>query len=362
MKLGRNISLASMSLLLMLLTACTSIGPPSVARDRFDYTTAVADSWKRQMLLNIVKIRYGDAPIFLDVASIINQYQLTTDLNASFGWQFPFGPGVGPSNTQRVGVDANFVDRPTITYSPLTGEKFARNLMTPIKPSTVMSLVEGGYPMDLVFRVLLHSVNGIQNQFGGSARMRKADPEFYTILEKLRTIQSSGAVALRVKKAEERDALMMVFRKRVDPEMANLGKEVRRIIGLKEDGAEFRVVYGSAPVNDEEVALLTRSIIEILSDISSTIEVPAEHVTDQRVLPTMEAEGEGIKGPMIRIRYSKEKPTDYFASVPYRDGWFWIDDRDYRSKKLFSFLMFVMTLTETGGKEGAPIVTIGAGG
>jgi hypothetical protein len=144
--------------------------------------------------------------------------------------------------------------------------------------------------------------------------------------------------------------------------MANLGKEVRRGIGLKEDGAEFRVVYGSAPVNDEEVALLTRSIIEILSDISSTIEVPAEHVTDQRVLPTMEAEGEGIKGPMIRIRYSKEKPTDYFASVPYRDGWFWIDDRDYRSKKLFSFLMFVMTLTETGGKEGAPIVTIGAGG
>ena len=28
------------------------------------------------MLLNIVKIRYGDAPIFLDVASIINQYPL----------------------------------------------------------------------------------------------------------------------------------------------------------------------------------------------------------------------------------------------------------------------------------------------
>ena len=114
MNLGREISLAGMSLLLMLLTACTSIGPPSVARDRFDYTTSVADSWKRQMLINIVKIRYGDAPIFLDVASITNQYQLTTDLNASLSWQFP------PSgfNTQKVGVDANFVDRPTITYTP----------------------------------------------------------------------------------------------------------------------------------------------------------------------------------------------------------------------------------------------------
>jgi hypothetical protein len=347
---------------LALLSGCTSIGPHSVARDRFDYTTAVADSWKRQMLLNIVKIRYGDAPIFLDVASIINQYQLTTDLNASFGWQFPFGPGVGPANTQRVGVDANFVDRPTITYSPLTGEKFARNLMTPVKPATVMSLVEGGYPIDLVFRMMVHSVNGIQNQFGGSARVRKADPEFYTFLEKLRKVQSSGAVALRVKKTEDRDALMMVFRKRVDPEMEREGREARRMIGLKEDGGEFRVVYGSAPVNDEEVALLTRSIIEILSDISSTVEVPAEHVTEKRAAPTFETEGAGLKGPMIRILSSRERPVDDFAAVPYRDRWFWIDDRDYQSKKLFSFLMFVMTLTETGGKEGAPIVTIGAGG
>lgn len=362
--MAANCSLWKLGVLLLvgLLSGCTSIGPTSVARDRFDYTSAVADSWKRQMLLNIVKIRYGDAPIFLDVASIINQYQLTTDLNASFGWQFPSGPGVGFQNSQRVGVDANFVDRPTITYTPLTGEKFARNLMTPVKPATVMSLVEGGYPIDLVFRILVHSINGIQNQFGGSARMRHADPEFYQVLDKLRTIQSSGAVALRVKKEDDRDALMMVFRKRVDKDVEELGKDVRRTIGLKEEGGEFRVVYGSAPSSNEEVALLTRSIIEVLSDISATIEVPSEHVAEKRVPPTMESEGDGIRGTMIRIRCTKERPTDDFAAVPYRDRWFWVDDRDYQSKKLFSFLMFVMTLTETGGKEGAPIVTIGAGG
>ena len=344
------------------LTGCTSIGPATVARDRFDYTTAVADSWKRQMLLNIVKIRYGDAPIFLDVASIINQYQLTTDVNASFGWQYPFGAGIGNGNNQRVGVDGNFVDRPTITYTPLTGEKFARNLMTPVAPATVMSLVEGGYPIDVVFRILVHSVNGIQNQFGGSARMRRADPEFYTLLEKLRHNQASGAVSLRVKKTENGGALVMVFRKRVDKEVEATAKDVRQILGLKEDAREVKVVYGSAPSSDEEIALLTRSIVEVLSDIASTVEVPAEHVAEKRVPPTMESEGTGIKGPMIRILWSKEKPSDDFAAVPYRNRWFWIDDRDYQSKKLFSFLMFAMTLTETGGKEGAPIVTISAGG
>ena len=99
-----------------------------------------------------------------------------------------------------------------------------------------------------------------------------------------------------------------------------------------------------------------------IGDISATIQVPTEHVTEQRVPPTMEPEGEGIKGTMIRILCSSSKPDDEFAAVSYRGRWFWIDDRDYRSKKLFSFLMFVMTLTETGGKEGAPIVTINAGG
>lgn len=342
---------------MVLLLSCAPIGPPTIARDRFDYTTAIADSWKRQMLLNIVKIRYGDAPIFLDVASIINQYSLETELRGTLGWSAP--PYV---DRQEVGGTGRYYDRPTITYNPLTGEKFARNLMTPVAPATLMSLAEGGYPIDYVFRILVHSVNGVRNQFGGSARMRRADPEFFTLIEKLRFNQNSGTVSLRVKKVEGQNALIMIFRKQPDEEVQVAAREVRRILGLKEDTADFKVVYGSAPTSDDEIAILTRSIIEVLSDISSTIEVPAEHVAEKRTPPTMEAEGEGIKGPMIRIHWAKEPPGEAFATVPYRDGWFWIDDRDFQSKKLFSFLMFVMTLTETGGKEGAPIVTISAGG
>ena len=38
-----------------------------------------------------------------------------------------------------------------------------------------------------------------------------------------------------------------------------------------------------------------------------------------------------------------------------------INDRDMRSKKIFSFLMFVFTLVETGEKGTAPIVTIPTG-
>lgn len=336
---------------------CSVIGPATIARDRFDYTTAVADSWKRQMLLNIVKIRYGDVPIFLDVTSITNQYSVQTELRGTLGWSFP-----PQGNRQELGGITSYYDRPTVTYNLLTGEKFARSLMTPISPATVMAMVEGGYPIALVFRLMVHAVNGVRNQFGGSARMHAADPEFSPLLEKLQAIQSSGAVALRVTKVDEQAALLMMFRKTESAQLSQLTADVRQILGLGQEAGEFQVIYGSASSNDREIALLTRSIIEILSDISSTIEVPVQDVGEQRTSPTMTTEGAGFSKPLIHIISSAEKPADAFVSVPYRGHWFWVDDRDYPSKKLFSFLMFIMTLTEPGVKDGAPVLTISAGG
>src|SRR4051812_35617135 len=60
--------------LLLLVASCASIGPSTVPRDRIDYITSVAESWKEQTLLNVVRLRYGDAPSFLDVSSVISAY------------------------------------------------------------------------------------------------------------------------------------------------------------------------------------------------------------------------------------------------------------------------------------------------
>jgi hypothetical protein len=60
--------------------------PGTVTRDRFDYVTAISDSWKSQMLSNLVKLRYGDAPVFLDVASVINQYLVEGSAGYSGSW------------------------------------------------------------------------------------------------------------------------------------------------------------------------------------------------------------------------------------------------------------------------------------
>ena len=360
MGLIKRLTLITLSLSLFALSSCSGIGPRTVAIDRFDYTGALADSWKQQMLIIMVKIRYGDTPIFLDVASIISGYTMETGVNI-FGQASP--QNMRGDTFGGLGAHGTFTDRPTITYMPMSGEKFARSIMKPLPPPAILSLIQAGYPIDLVLRLCVNSVNGIRNRFGGSARARPADPEFYPLLERLRKIQDSGAMDMRIQKTNEMERLLMIFSGKVDASVEEDKIFVRKTLGLAPVEAEFKVVYGSIAKDDKEIAILSRSMLEIIIDLASYIEVPAVHVEEKRVNLTMPADTvPGIPvGPLIRIHSSSDKPGDAFIAVPYRNHWFWIDDRDLRSKGFFSFLMFIFSLTETGGKEGAPIITIPAG-
>jgi hypothetical protein len=172
----------------------------------------------------------------------------------------------------------------------------------------------------------------------------------------------AGGVGMRFTKLDKQDVAMMVFRGKRDPETEEMAMEARKIIGLDPLGNDFRVVFGAIPQDDKEIALLTRSILEVLVDLSTDIEVPAADVAGMRVAPTFAetAAGKAIR-PLIRIQSSSTKPPDAFVWIPYRNSYFWVDDRDLISKKIFSFLMFVFTLVETGDKGTVPIVTVPTG-
>jgi hypothetical protein len=76
--------------------ACSSIGPPTVRRDRIDYMTAIGEAWKQHTLLNIVKLRYGDLRIFVEVAQVIAGHQFQSILTVGFNASNFTASTVGP--------------------------------------------------------------------------------------------------------------------------------------------------------------------------------------------------------------------------------------------------------------------------
>ena len=367
MRRQRSTRVVAAIVALVSLTAGCTIGPRTITRDRFDYSAAVAESWKSQMMLNLVRLRYGDTGVFLDVGQIVSGYTVETAVSASAFWNlfgFPIDHPSVPNNTVGASVGGRFTDRPTITYTPLMGERFARSMMSPVPPAAVLSLIQAGYPVDLVLRLMVNTINGLDNRHGGDLRAKPAEPEFLELIDRMRRVQLSGAIGLRVRRNEDKEmATLLTFRQKVDPHTAAETLGIRALLGIDPGATEFRVVYGAIAADDREIAMLTRSALEILINLSSYIDVPAVHVAEHRVAPMAEPD-QGPSGPLrplLQIKSSKERPADSFVAVPYRDHWFWIDDRDMPSKRMFSFIMFIFTLVEPGSKEAPPVLTIPTG-
>ena len=336
----------------LLFAGCTGIGPKTVDRDRFDYVSAISDSWKRQTLLNLVKTRYLDAPVFMDVASVISQYALEGEIEMGFEWE--------DANTQTFGGRTMYTDRPTISYAPLMGENYARSLLKPIPNSAILLLVEAGYPIDYVLRTCVQTINGLDNRMSGRFTSRDADPEFYELLILLRHIQANEGMIMRSKTVDGKKTLSVIFR-RPDRGFSTELQKTIQLLNLDPDAKEFRVVSGSYATNSKEIAIFSRSMLQVFSAYASLIDVPESHVSQNRVVATAQEDLAMAAGfpPLIRVHSGNTKPDNAFVAVPYRDHFFWIDDRDIDSKSMFFFLMILSSFTERGkGDQAVPVLTV----
>lgn len=344
------------------INGCTHIGPETVPRDRFDYNTAISNSWKEQTLLNIVKLRYADMPLFVEVASVVSGYSLEGSVNLG---GTASSPGTVQGDFLALGTTGKYTDRPTITYAPITGSKFNENFMTPIPPHAVLFLMESGWPADMIFPIVVGSINGLRSRQASGVEQHPGDREYYHLVSLFRKVQQSGGVSMRIIKGRDRrDSTVLIFhRKNISPDIAEARLEISQLLGLDPNEQEFKVTYGLIAKSNTEIAMLTRSILQIMINLSTQIEVPPEHVSDGLTiasLPTPAGDSQHLK-QLIHVKSGPDKPDDAFIAVEYENHWFWIDKRDFKSKRTFAFLMILFSLTETGGKEGLPLVTIPAG-
>ncbi len=353
---------AAFALLGLILTGCNSIGPGTVPRDRVDYANALSDSWKDQMLLNIVRLRYADTPTFLDVSSVISAYTIQTALQASgtVNVGVPNNTTITPNAAGSAAAGGGYNDRPTISYTPLSGAKFAQSLLEPIPPGAIFSLIASGYPAGVVIPVTVRALNGVYNRTSAGGDRRPSDPEFYPLVEAMRRIQASRSFSLRIEKREDETVAIGTFASRLDPDVQRDTEFVRKTLNLEGENGEVLLEYGALQRSPNELAVLSRSMIEIMQELSADIEVPAEDVSEGRTYATAEppANASPFDQPRVAIHSGATPPGDAFTAVRYRDTWYWISDHDLNSKRSLTFLLLFFSLAETGVVPEAPTLTI----
>lgn len=349
-------------LALLMASGCASLGPTNVNRDRFDYITAIGESWKKQTLLNIVKFRYADVPVFLEVGQVISGYEVEGTFSAGGAISTKNAPG-GLGDFVNLGGSGRYLDRPTVTYTPLTGAEFIKTMMTPFPPGALMFLIEAGWSVNIIMQMGLQSINGLRNHKGGFLG-RPPDPEFVNLISSLRRLQEAGALGIDVRREKDNEeATMLLFHTgRLVAELAQDVATVKRLLRIQPDATEVKITYGADTHNENEIALLTRSGFQVMIEMASRVSVPPEHVADSRTYGRHlnQAEEKATLPLQIEIQSGLEEPSDTFAKIRYRDHWFWIPDRSFESKRAFTFLMILFTLSETGHKLQQPILTIQA--
>jgi len=352
--------LASVTSVVAIATGCTHIGPRSVAVDRFDYNTAIADSWKQQTLLNIVKLRYMDLPVFMDVASVVSGYSMQTGVSVNGTLS---SERAVQGNFGSIGGQAIYTDRPTITYVPTTGDKFLRGLITPIDPKNVFFLLQSGYAADFILGLAVESLNGVRNRSTAGGAVREADPDFLRALVLMREVQAAGAFGMRVEEDKVKGSTAVVFFRRDDvpADIAAKGDEIRRLLKLPLELQRFELTYSPMREKESELAVNSRLMLQIMQAYASHVEVPAAHLKDHSAWPSLEnAPATELRQQSVVIHSSKEKPGGAFAAVRYRDYWFRVDNGDLQTKRALTVVMFFFTLSESGSTERLPLITIPA--
>lgn len=345
--------------------ACGTIGPGTVPRDRSDYAAAIGDSWKQQTLLNIVRLRYGDYPMFMEIGQVIAGYQVQTTAGASFGISNYTAGATGvvpPAVGGTAAVGATFIDRPTIIYAPLTGTDFVRKLMEPMPPSAVLFLLQSGYSATVVMPLTVESINGIVNESRRPGMVRPADPRFLRLAQLLYELQQANALQIRIGRRRDGETTVVGFPQTGFPaDVASRIADVRSLLQVSRPAGEYSVRYGGYSGKSDEIAMVTRSMLQVMLELGAMAQVPEADVVTGRAMPgATDGAAATTAPPLLNISSGTSPPADSFVAVPYKGRWFWIADTDIRSKLIFGSVMLLFSISDVGVRSAPPVVTVPA--
>ena len=400
--------------------SCSQIGPATIANGRFDYNEAIVRSFDTQMLLNLVRLRYQDSILFLDLTSVVASYSREATLGASSSVR-----GDAPSTTTpaTVGLGASggvtWTESPTISYAPLQGEDFAKRLLAPIQPASILLLSQSGWGLERLLICTVQQLNELLNatSTGGVApRQVNHFERFRRVASWLGELQEEGFIQITTLANQPDQVAVTAGPIPMNDEARLKAAQILALLNVTRsggtlDGAEpvkpapatsvppaasgssstavspapgvagvpaapqpsaseaarvsspVALESGGFPRNPARVLLTGRSILGVMTFLAQQVEVPAEHFRQGLAHQTRGADGKPfnwnqVSRDMFRVHSSSSRPEHAFLEVQYRGYWFYIDDTDLESKSTYTLLAQLFSLQSASGSMQAPMLTI----
>ncbi|MGD8450369.1 MAG: hypothetical protein PVJ57_01000 [Phycisphaerae bacterium] len=394
------------------LSGC-ALGPTALRVSRTAYNEAVQRTTAEQLLLNLVRLQYREAPLFLEMGNIATQFT------------FEGGGSIGQTINQNIpreeptpdvwewGANVGYREQPTLTFSPLQGDDFVRRLLSPVSLDSMLLLTRSGWRIDRVLRICVQQMNGLDNASNASSPTPQLAPEFEDLArvsEALRDLQKERLLELttelRYRAVEElpvrteltqedvlgaekagyvfrpadgggyvlcKPVYEVVWRIPLDRRSAEVQAAVE-LLGLDANETEY-VVEGqgssaalvSTMPASKKIRLETRSLLGTLFYLSQGIDVPEAHRRAGVVTTTVRADGEpfdwsDVMGDLLHVRSQRLPPKNAAVAVLYRGYWFYIDDADLSSKSTFALLGQLFALQAGQEALSGPVLTLPIGG
>ncbi len=337
------------------LSACSSLGTDRVVPDRFDYNQAIGQSANQQMLLNLVRLRYRDVPVFLAVSSVLSQYVYLGRANIG-----------GAAGTANGGLSFSYMDRPTISYTPLSGEEFAQQLLTPIPSASIFSLAQSGWPAGQLMMMSFERLNHLKNtafdpnlNHAKIIKMKEFELALHLIV-KLGACNGFDSYHGIGKDAKNR---YFAFEQNPDTETQQLIDQLKKVLHLDSSISVFRITDRHINRNPDEIILKLRSLLTLMGFLSHGVEVPVDHMQEELVefdKGVANIENNDFFIP-LHVYSSEDKPDNAFVAIEYRDYWFYLDHSDHASIQAFGLLTYLYMLQAPQSPGNVPLLTIPAG-
>ena len=410
--LWRRLTWQAVVLAVMWGSLCGCLGPNAIRYTRMRYNEVVRATNDEQFLMNIVRLRYADSPVFIDLPSITSQFEVSGTGNYFGGYgNQSYGPaslGFG---------ELSLRDTPTLSYHPREGREIAKALLNPIS-SDLFSVINTGTSIEQLLLMTLNDLNDVPNAPRATILVPKVPDDNTKFLQGIRllaALRDRDATELGIGTHEEtegssdpipkgaiegRDLLNAakdgyVFRTKGDGQMTVLKREKELYLRIRPEYAdapevkELEKVFGlipgkrhyrikselseeanselPSPLGNDTLYLHLRSVLQVMTFLSKAVCVPEEHIRLGIAPMTPGPDGRPFDWTKVTagnffVHSQKHRPRDAEVAVQYRGYWFFVARDDVNSRSVLAILELLFALQESDGRVGGPLLTLPVGG